>query len=212
MSEWQDPWLLHRLRPPSREPAVDARVARAFSFGHTGGGGFSLAALEALGSAFRFDYMGDAEYELGSAPRALHEIATLRGAYGWTTVTLGPGDVVPPARVAADLRRKRSDKARRKVVEAGRSVEIHVLVKRDLLAEAAQATLEAATGHYEPKHRIEHDVGALAFPLPGEPPRVIGWLDSKNASLWIADDAVADAVAASFGVPREPLAAVPGGA
>lgn len=69
-------WLLQRLKPPFRQPETPlGKFGKALAFG--GGlknGGLSAKAMDMLGFAFSFDYMGSSEFEWGAVPECLDRI------------------------------------------------------------------------------------------------------------------------------------------
>lgn len=63
-------WLVQRLKKPYKDDG-----ANPFSFGAgLKNGGLSKEAMDIIKDAFRFDYMGSAEFEWGAVPKALGRI------------------------------------------------------------------------------------------------------------------------------------------
>jgi hypothetical protein len=68
MTEMEPSWLIQRLRAPK-----SGRVANSFG-GGLPNGGISTDVMEDLRTIFSFDYMGAAEFEFGSVPKALRVV------------------------------------------------------------------------------------------------------------------------------------------
>ncbi len=66
-------WLIQRLEIPR------GRAVTPFTFGAGGSGGLSKEAIDLVSPIFSFAYMGAAEYEFGSVPKALNTIAKYCG-------------------------------------------------------------------------------------------------------------------------------------
>ena len=82
--ELESSWLVQRLQQPRGGITLpDGKVVdNPFSFGGGGykNGGLSDTAMDALRGIWEFDYMGAAEFEFGSVPKALHAIARMAEA------------------------------------------------------------------------------------------------------------------------------------
>jgi hypothetical protein len=78
--EMKSTWLIQRLQKPHSWQIRGKEIDNPFSFG--GGlhnGGLSDNAMSLLRGIFSFDYMGSAEFEWGSVPRALQFMAEQAG-------------------------------------------------------------------------------------------------------------------------------------
>jgi hypothetical protein len=67
-------YLIQRLEPPFENPGPLGDNPFSFGGGYKNGG-LSDEAMSLLNGIFRFDYMGAAEFEFGSVPKALNKIA-----------------------------------------------------------------------------------------------------------------------------------------
>lgn len=85
--------LVQRLQAPRGEDKL-AKVVEAFSFGG-GGGRLKPEAMDMLRPIFSFDYMGAAEYEFGSLPESLGNIARNVKLYGCYEFTIPAKDIKP---------------------------------------------------------------------------------------------------------------------
>lgn len=75
IGDWKQPWLIQRLNHPVYLPEGHPLKGKdnPFRFG-CGGGRLSKEALDMLRPIFEFDYMGSAEFEFGSVPKALQSM------------------------------------------------------------------------------------------------------------------------------------------
>lgn len=93
IGDWSEPWLIQRLK----RPFGDNRDlgARIFAFG--GGlrnGGLTKEALELLQEIFNFDYMGSAEFEYGSVPKALRSMVASALDLSTSSFEIDQGDII----------------------------------------------------------------------------------------------------------------------
>jgi hypothetical protein len=93
IGDWHEPWLIQRLKKPFGDRRdVGARI---FAFG--GGlrdGGLSKEAMDILQEIFSFDYMGSAEFEYGSVPKALRSMVASIPDLSISSFEIDQGDIV----------------------------------------------------------------------------------------------------------------------
>lgn len=96
IGEWQKPWLIQRLNRPRVLPEGHFLHGKDNPFAFGGGfrnGGFSPKAMDILRPIFSFDYMGSAEFELGTVPKAMQSMITSSEDLGTTSFEIEQADV-----------------------------------------------------------------------------------------------------------------------
>jgi len=207
-------YLIQRLMPKPKDDFM-AKVSRVFGGGMVG---MSEDGWKICQQAFDFDYMGNAEYEFGTIPKALKNIVIERADYrAWDFVVRGH-EITPGywRRNAVDeLRRAEVRDAKDKRQVPPRMSPKH---KRELNGRASsppQDTTVYVVSHKDQNPLLVEQMirivesgkmatkGSPMFHLDREPgayrsSEIIGWFDLNNEILWFKDKEVRDEFAKLF--------------
>lgn len=176
-------WLVQRLMLPR------GGVDNPFSFG--GGyknGGLSDKAMDALRGIWEFDYMGAAEFEFGSVPKALHAIARMAEAKELAAFQV-------PVRTKDDPRPFGN---RTPGVCKGT---VWGLCHKDVVEDVIERVRKWAEDEYATGRSTKELVGLeRALRDADSPHSARGWLELDNGFLFFVDREMFDKTANLFGV------------
>ena len=201
-------YLIQRLRQKPRDDLM-AKVSQVF-----GGGlvGMSSDGWKLCQQVFDFDYMGNAEYEFGTIPKALQNIVNERADYrAWDFVFRGH-EITPGywRRHAVDnLRRAEVKDAKAKKQVPPRMSPKHKRELSERASSPAQDTTIYVVSHKDQNPLLVEQMirivesgkmmtkGSTMFDLDREPgsyrsSETIGWFDLSNEILWFKDKDVRD--------------------
>lgn len=205
----KETWLIQRLGPPPTSE-WEAKATQVF------GGGMMMLSKDAwkiCQQAFNFDYMGAAEYEFGTVPRVLRELAEFPTNLTAFSFTLKKHEIKPNySREIAwrDARRKelatakaqgKRAKRAKKVLPQRESAEIYVICRKEHREEVEKRIRLLALE----KLRVR-DWTAFAQALdPAEEydTNRIGWLEIDNGFFFFTDKTAWEKTKQIFRVPGE---------
>lgn len=180
-------YLIQRLEQPR-----GGGLAGAFSFG--GGmknGGLSDDAMGLLREIFSFDYMGSAEFEWGSVPYALSQIAENVDKYETFKV------IVDLSSVPAHWKRKN---------EKGHgSKYVYVIARKGDKEEYTERILKWASEDYNSHMKETTHLARTLRPVEDWDRDVQGWLDVSNGVFFFTDLGMFMATANLFGLDSDVL-------
>lgn len=181
-------YLIQRLE----QPRGHGLFAGAFSFG--GGmknGGLSDDAMGLLREIFSFDYMGSSEFEWGSVPYALSQIAENVDKYETFKV------IVDLSSVPAHWKRK---------TEKGQgSKYVYVIARKGDREEYTERILKWASEAYNSNMKETTHLARTLRPVEGWDLDVQGWLDVSNGVFFFTDLGMFMATAKLFGLDSDVL-------
>lgn len=187
MTEMQQSWLIQRLTRPRVSTVFGQDNPFAFGGGRKNGG-LSDEAMDVLRPIFGFDYMGAAEFEMGSVPRALQRIAQLSHYRKLSADTIDVDlSKVPPTHY--------NDKTKLKGF-----AEVYLLGAKDELDEIARRVREWAYKGLRARTLEAVRLSAALRPFQNWDTEVQGWLELDNGFFFFTDKEMWAKTAEVFGV------------
>lgn len=181
--------LIQRLETPTG-------MINPFSFGSgaLAFGGFSLGAAELLAKIYSFDYMGAAQFEDGSVPRAFGFLAEQASAWSWMGHTI-PN---PPRGIAAFLT-KRGMGQQGVVAGEHRGV---LYICPTSYEDGVKVVIDNLLTDERAMHLHEYCglKDALDAISQGESPRYAGWLEINNGFMFFVDFQMFENTKRLFGI------------
>lgn len=200
IGEWKEPWLIQRLK----KPFGDQRDlgARIFAFGCVRNGGLTNEALDLLQEIFTFDYMGSAEFEFGSVPKALRSMVASNPELSTSSFEIDQGDIVVE---------KWEAKYFKKPVKGLKNT-VYLLAKKSH-HEPAQKYIRKLCD-VKPPQLKEHPMFRNTLLEPSDPKEdwrreTQGWLDLNNCLFFFTNKDMFEKTCALFlGTPKEEMKSV----
>jgi len=189
-------WLVQRLQRPFRRPGV---ISNPFSFG--GGlrdGGLTKEAMAVLADTFSFDYMGSAEFEWGSVPKALQQIAAAHKTLAAGSFEVALTEVAPPFL------------SKRKAAPAG-SGTVYWLAPGGWAEEVETRVLTWAREGFRAQLKESTNLERALRPEDDYDARTCGWLELDNGFFFFTDREMWERTCALFGVEVASTASASGG-
>lgn len=198
----RESWLVQRLKKPPKKTGSPLDLAhRAF-----GGGALGLTkdAWDLVDQFFEIDYMGSAEYEFGTIPQVLHDLAMDADSKDDSKRLVAFSFVIERKNVKENPRRKWSNPGRRGKKKAKvppkptEPVTIYVLA-RGGQREGAEASIRAIVSG-ERRTRDGSHIEHTLDPISDFDTKVVGWLELTNGFFFFTDHEMWTGVCRLFGM------------
>lgn len=180
-------WLVQRLKKPYTT-GLFGEKDNPFAFG--GGlhnGGLSDEAMDLLRGIFSFDYMGAAEFEFGSLPKALQEVAKNSDQYLLTTLS------IPLSKVPKGWRDKSTE------TPTGEAV-FYVICRKGDVQEVHSRIKSWAFEPYEKTHQLKESTRLPQTLRHNGKWETAGWLELDNGFFFFLDKEMWEKTASMFGI------------
>lgn len=170
-------YLIQRLRKPHDQKSSMSALGDALAFG--GGllnGGLSNEAFKLLSDAFRFDYMGAAEFEFGAVPEALERMAKNHKSLITMSISM--------------------------TTKQGNSGRVFILCRSEHMDEVVNRIKRFASNDYGPKKYYTKELVHLNANINGEnfAKDICGWIELDNGYFFSTDREMFEKTASLFGV------------